>query len=164
MGVYGITRQGGHVGRLWSGDVQAELLGDGGCAGEIASSTRSCSSSGPRRGCGSIPTYRTSISTVRIVQTAVSVGRSAHVVACPVVHNTVPVASLSGGFTAGYRFLQRKWSTRLPIVTSMTTITRAGLPLLRARARHRWYARKAKRLGNHTTGHGCDRAGPQDRI
>jgi len=148
MGVYGITRQGGHLGRLWSGDVQVELIGDSGLAGEIASLDEVVlilrTDAGLKFDAG-LPHFH--LYGTDIVQTALSAGRSAHVVAAPVVHNTVPVASLAGGFTAGYRFLQRKWASRLPIVTSMTTITRGGLPLLRALMRHWWYARKAERSG-----------------
>lgn len=149
MGVYGITRQGIHAGRVWSGDQQVELVGEGGLFGEIASLDEVVLILRTDAGLTFDPDlphfhfYGTDI-----VQTAASAGRSAHVVEAPVVHNTVPVASLAGGFTAGYRFLQNKWATRLPIVTSMTTITRGGLPLLRARGRHWWYDRRAKRSGN----------------
>lgn len=146
MGVYGVTQQGRHVGRVWSGDQQAELVGDGGLFGEIASldevvlilRTDAGLTFDPE-----LPHFH--LYGTDIVQTAASTGRSAHVVEAPVVHNTVPVVSLAGGFTTGYRFLQHKWAARLPIVTSMTTITRGGLPLLRARGRHWWYGRKAKR-------------------
>ena len=148
MGVYGITRQGAHVGRLWSGDQQLELVGSGGLSGEIASLDEvvvMLRTDAGLRFDPNLPHFH--LYGTDIVQTATAAGRSAHVVPAPVVHNTVPVASLAGGFTAGYRFMQHKWAARLPIFTSMTTITRSGLPLVRARARHFWHALKAKRSG-----------------
>ena len=149
MGVYGITRQGSHVGRLWSGDQQVELVGSGGSSGEIESLDEVVlilRTDAGLRFDPDLPHFH--LYGTDIVQMAAAAGRSAHVVAAPVVHNTVPVASLAGGFTAGYRFMQHKWAARLPIVTSMTTITRNGLPLMRALARHSWYAFKAKLSGN----------------
>ncbi|GGE09838.1 hypothetical protein GCM10011529_15200 [Polymorphobacter glacialis] len=149
MGVYGITREGKHLGRIWSGDQQLELVGDGGLSGAIASLDEVVLILRTNAGLSFDPDlphfhmYGTDI-----VQMAASAGRSAHVIQAPVVHNTIPVVSLAGGFTAGYRFLQKKWAVRLPIVTSMTTITHAGLPLFRARARHWWYSRRMiKRSG-----------------
>ena len=148
MGVYGITREGKHLGQIWSGDQQIELVGNGGLSGAIASLDEVVLILRTDAGLSFDPDlphfhmYGTDI-----VQIAASAGRSAHVIQAPVVHNTVPVASLAGGFTAGYRFLQQKWAPRLPIATSMTTITRGGLPLVRARARHWWYSRKAKQSG-----------------
>jgi hypothetical protein len=71
-----------------------------------------------------------------------------------VIHDTTPVASLAGGFAAGYRYLQTKWADRLPITTPMTTITRSGLPFLRARLRHWWHARRRQLSGVVTRRHG----------
>lgn len=73
-----------------------------------------------------------------MVQTAWTTGRSAWALDLPVVHNNRPVGSLSGGYMAAYAYTRRKWRDRLPIPTTICTLTRNPLPLWRAR----WRARR----------------------
>lgn len=53
----------------------------------------------------------------------------------PVVHNSVPVLSLSGAYSDAYRYLQKKWANVLPVRTTVTTISRSGWPLLKTKFR-----------------------------
>lgn len=148
LGVYGITHDGGHLGRVWSGDQQVELAGAAGAAGEVASLDEIVIILRTEAGLRfdpALPHFH--LYGTDIVQIAALAGRGAHVIAVPVIHNAVPVASLGGGFAAAYAYLQKKWAARLPITTSMTTITRSGMPLLRARLRHWWYDRKVRGSG-----------------
>jgi len=148
-GVYGVAADGQHLGRLWSGDQRSELRGSGGGSGEVASLDEVVlilRTDVGLRFDQRLPHFH--LYGTDIVQIAASQRRTSYVVDAPIVHNTVPVASLGGGFTAGYRFLQQKWATRLPIATSMTTLTRYGLPLIRARAAHWWHFGRPTRLIN----------------
>jgi hypothetical protein len=66
-----------------------------------------------------------------IVQQARVARLGAYAADLPVVHNSKPVATLDAGYLAGWRYMRRKWRTRLPIVTPVTRIDRFGLKLLR---------------------------------
>lgn len=61
-----------------------------------------------------------------IVQMALSSGKGAYVVDAPVVHNSVPTPGLRGGYMQAYDYMRKKWRNRLPIVASVTRITRLG--------------------------------------
>lgn len=140
LGVYGVTAKGIHVGRVWSGDLDRELVGEGGVAGPVASLDELLLVLRRRAGLRfdpSLPHFH--LYGTDIVQAALAARRTAHVIDAPVIHDTVPVPSLAGGYTRSYRFIQRKWRRRLPIQTTMGPVTRSGLPLLRARIRHWWH-------------------------
>lgn len=62
-----------------------------------------------------------------IVQSALAARRGAWLISAPVIHNSLPVATLGGGFAEAYRYMQRKWWTVLPIRTPVTCITKTGL-------------------------------------
>lgn len=72
-----------------------------------------------------------------IVQTARAAGFGAYAGALPAVHNDRFHGVLGDDFTECYRFMQEKWSARLPLLTPITKITRSGLHLLRDRWRNR---------------------------
>lgn len=50
----------------------------------------------------------------------------------PLVHNDRFKGELGGGFAASYRYMQRKWRHRLPVVTPVTRLSWHGLDLRRA--------------------------------
>lgn len=72
-----------------------------------------------------------------IVQTALAAGQGAWVVDLPVVHNDSLKIRLGADFATCYRWMQRKWRTKLPIQSTVMKITRLGLalPLTRRVAR-----------------------------
>jgi hypothetical protein len=71
-----------------------------------------------------------------IVQSALAAGLEAYVFDGPVVHNSLPVTRLDDSYGRAYRHMQRKWTARLPIATTVIPITRSGWPLFRWRLRH----------------------------
>ncbi|PRB10233.1 hypothetical protein CQ042_18080 [Microbacterium sp. MYb62] len=66
-----------------------------------------------------------------IALTADEAGKRVAVVPLTVVHHSRPVISLGSDYAAAYRFLQRKWSARLPVLTMMGDIRRFPLHLAR---------------------------------
>jgi hypothetical protein len=79
-----------------------------------------------------------------IVQTALSKGFGAYVANLPVIHNDAFKPALGDDFSAGYHFLRHKWRQQLPIRTSILWITRTGfaLPIYRLRARRALASRR----------------------
>jgi len=72
-----------------------------------------------------------------IVTEARARGLGAYAGALPCVHNDRYHPALGDDFTAGYRYLQHKWSARLPLRTPITKISRSGLHLWRDGWRNR---------------------------
>lgn len=72
-----------------------------------------------------------------IAQTAIEAGHGAYIIDAPVVHNSRPVVTLSGGFEDALIYMRRKWRQRLPIMTPVTHITQLGLRYLLQRIRMR---------------------------
>ncbi|MGW8160330.1 MAG: hypothetical protein ACWGKN_17885 [Desulfoprunum sp.] len=70
-----------------------------------------------------------------IVQEALKQDFGAYIIHAPVIHNSLPVLSLDAGFVECSRYLQRKWTHRLPIQTCCIRLTRFGWPLLYRRIR-----------------------------
>lgn len=71
-----------------------------------------------------------------IVQNALQSDFGAYVFNGPVIHNSNPkkaqgfVFVLDRSYVKAYRYLQRKWKNKLPIVTLIVPITKSGWPLL----------------------------------
>lgn len=78
-----------------------------------------------------------------IVMEAARMGLESYVIDNPVVHNSVPVGRLDDSFVQAYRYMQRKWSDRLPLLTCTVPITRFGWPLYKHRLR-RWRYRNVR--------------------
>lgn len=70
-----------------------------------------------------------------IVQMARNEGLTSFAVDAPVVHNSTPKAGLDYSYRKAYRFMQRKWSSALPIPTCIVPITRSDWSLHRHRLR-----------------------------
>jgi len=84
-----------------------------------------------------------------IVQTALHCDFGAYVFDGPVIHNSDPHKTqglwLDCSYVKAYRYIQRKWKGKLPIVTLIVPITKSGWPLLRKLASQakRYYFRQA---------------------
>jgi len=136
IGVYGVTPTGQHVGECWSTGL-GRLLGGRldepvavGALDELVIILRR----DPRlRFDPALPGFH--LYGTDIVQTALTAGFGAYVLHLPVVHNSRPVKTLAGAYTAAYRFMARKWVARLPIATTVVPLTRFGYPLYRHRLR-----------------------------
>ncbi len=68
-----------------------------------------------------------------IVQMALAADRGAFVVNLPVVHNDKFHDKLGNDFTESFRWMQRKWASKLPIQTTVGRITRWGIAMRRAK-------------------------------
>ena len=146
LGVYGLGRDGRHVGQTWSSGLGCELgrplpaptpvVG----VDELAFVLRRAA------GCSfdaRLPGFH--LYGTDIVQTACSKGKGAYVANLPVVHNSRTVRVLNNDYVAAYRYMQRKWWTDLPIPTSTILLTRSSIPLVRARLRSVWSSRARMR-------------------
>ncbi len=123
-GSYGVRQDGRHVGRIWDVNLGQEI----GAAGFDPTTVVSLDEIVlilKRR-----PDYRFDealphfhLYGTDMVQSALAAGRSAYAVELPVVHNNRPLDSLAGGYTLAYRYARRKWARRLPIPTTICTLS-----------------------------------------
>lgn len=131
IGVYGIRDDGGHAGRVWSSGLNREL--DTGSNEPARASSIDELLIVLRRGSGlrfdeDLPGFH--MYGTDICQTSLERGHGVYVVNAPVVHNSVPVFSLAGGYTHAYCYMRKKWRHRLPIRTTVATITPLSLSFL----------------------------------
>lgn len=126
-GLYGIDCNGSHVGRVWDSGLGREL---GGFFEEpigVQSFDELLIIVDKNKGLrfdDRLPSFH--LYGTDIAQTATSTGLEALVIHAPVVHNSLLVAGLNGGFMHAYDYMRRKWRDTLPITTPVTQITRSG--------------------------------------
>lgn len=132
VGVIGRTRDGETVGEAWSSGM-SKIVGvplfepsDAITLDEVVIVVRRASGV---RFDPALPGFH--LYATDIALTADEAGMRVAVVPLTVVHHSRPVISLGPDYAAAYRFLQRKWSTRLPILTMMGDIRRFPLHLAR---------------------------------
>jgi hypothetical protein len=148
MGVYGVRKNGDHVGRVWDVNLRRELGGSGFGPQQVESFdeliflVRGDVAFRFDEGLPDFHLYGTDL-----VQDLASRGKTSWAVENPVVHNNRPIASYEGGFTAAYRYARRKWRARLPIYTTICRISFNPYYLWRAR----WAVRKVKRRPDNLT-------------
>ncbi|MGI3212817.1 hypothetical protein ACROSR_17095 [Roseovarius tibetensis] len=127
-GLFGVDCDNVHVGRVWDGGLDKEL----GRSFERPVDIQSIDEliiilnrdKKIRFDC-SLPSFH--LYGTDIVQTALSAGYGAFVIHAPVIHNSVLVAGLHGGFMRAYDYMRNKWWSYLPITTPVTRITRSGI-------------------------------------
>lgn len=126
-GVYGVGKDGHHVGRVWSSGIGKELGAPLAAPVQVQSLDELLiilrGSSGLRFD-DQLPSFH--LYGTDIVQSAIAAGHSAYVIHSPVVHNSRSVRTLKGGYMEAYNYMRLKWRARLPIATPVTTITRFG--------------------------------------
>ncbi|MEL7199670.1 MAG: glycosyltransferase [Pseudomonadota bacterium] len=142
-GPYGVADDGEHVGCVWDANMQREL-------GQKKFAPRMVGSLDElllilRRPDGfrfdaDLPHFH--LYGTDLVQSARAAGRSTFAVDLPVVHNNRPWHTLGGGYLDAYRYTRRKWRKKLPIHTTICSITYNPLPLLRTRWRRRHVDRR----------------------
>jgi hypothetical protein len=144
IGVYGMTETGQHVGQCWSTGL-GKLLGApfeqprrAASVDEIVIVLRRASG---LRFDEKLPGFH--LYGADIVQSALAAGLSAYVIHAPVVHNSRPVETLAGAYSAAYDYMRKKWKHRLPIATTVVPLTRVGYPLIRARLRRAFKSRRS---------------------
>lgn len=134
LGVVGKDRTGELVGRVWSTGLHREVKANFSNPTPVVSVDELVIVLRKETGLrfdSSLPGYH--LYGTDIVQSALQSGFEAYVFDGPVIHNSVPVVQLDGSYTRAYRYLQRKWHSRLPICTTVIPITRFGWPLFRRR-------------------------------
>ncbi|WP_371055993.1 hypothetical protein [Rhodosalinus sp. K401] len=127
IGLYGIDLAGKRVGRVWDTGIQRELGSKFNSHIPVQSLDELLLVVNRNSGLRfdeNLPSFH--LYGTDIVQTAIASGKGAYVVDVPVVHNSLPVATVRGGFAASYKYMQNKWRDRLPISTPVTCITRGG--------------------------------------
>lgn len=136
LGIIGKDTCGHVVGRVWSNGLQKEV---GSCLegvvpvvsiDELLIVIRRDSGLRFDEGLPGFHLYGTDI-----VLTALERGFGAYVTDAPVIHNSLPVRRLDASYEAAYRYMQRKWSRRLPLDTLIVSVTGTLWPLRRQRLR-----------------------------
>jgi glycosyltransferase involved in cell wall biosynthesis len=132
LGVIGKNRTGNLVGRVWSTGLQLKI------ETEFSSPTAVWSvdelvivlrkSSGLRFDIN-LPGFH--LYGTDIVQSALKVGLGAYVFNGPVIHNSLRCIKLGQSYSRAYQYMQRKWSSELPLYTTVLPITQSDWPLIR---------------------------------
>ncbi len=136
IGSFGITASGTQAGHVFSSGLQKEILFDCEPKTTISSFDEIVLVVNRRaqiRFDEGLPGFHLYGSDIAL--TATQSKLACYLLNSPVVHNSVPVLSLSGAYSDAYRYLQKKWASVLPVRTPVTTISRFGLPLLRTKFR-----------------------------
>lgn len=146
-GPYGVSQDGSHVGRVWDVGIGREL----GVARFAPTKVASLDElllvlrrDGEYSFDEALPHFH--LYGTDLVQSCLQMGRSAWAIEMPVVHNSQPVASLDGGYTLAYRYMRKKWAHKLPIPTTVVSLTRNPFPLARVKWRRRHIPERAGRL------------------
>lgn len=133
LGLFGRRTTGEWVGRVWSSGLGREA-GEGGFApaeaatlDELLLVVRRASGLRFDEGLPGFHLYGTDIVTEGHVR-----GVPAFVVDAPVVHNSRPVKTLKGAYAQAYRYMQKKWRKRLPVLTLICDIEPHPVTLWRA--------------------------------
>lgn len=140
-GPYGVKADGDHVGRVWDVGLGRELGKTGFeptrvvSLDELLLITRM---TGDFQFDPALPHFH--LYGTDIVQTCLEMRRSAWAIEIPVVHNSQRVDSLAGGYTNAYHYVRRKWWAKLPIPTTVCSLSKYPLPLALAR----WRLRKTR--------------------
>jgi hypothetical protein len=137
---FGMSRQGRHVGDVWSTSIGHRLGGP--FPAPLPAQSFDELVIVMRRSAGlrfdeSLPGFH--LYGTDIVQTALARGQGAYVAWLPVVHNDKFHSTLGKDFGDSYRYVRRKWRSRLPLVTPVMSIRWHGLSL----AWSRWLARRS---------------------
>lgn len=140
-GIYGLTTAGRHAGRVWDAVFGHELTSSVQLPAEVQSLDELLLIVRRDRFAGfdpNLPSFH--LYGTDAVQSALQSGHGAFALDLPVVHNNRPIESLGGGYADAYRYMQAKWSDRLPIATSVCTLSSNPWHLARVRLR-RWRAK-----------------------
>ncbi|MGP1309918.1 MAG: glycosyltransferase [Phycisphaerales bacterium] len=134
LGVFGVTESASHMGRVWCTgnarefDYRVDRPTPAVSFDELLLVVRKSSGLRFDERVPSFHMYGTDIA-----QRARAAGLGSYIIDAPVIHNSLPVRSLGGGYAEAYRAMQRIHADRLPIPTCIVPLTRHGLPLKKSR-------------------------------
>lgn len=146
-GPYGVQKDGSHIGRVWDVGIGRELGAPGFPATPVVSLDELLlvlRRDSDYRFDDKLPHFH--LYGTDLVQSGLQMGRSAWAIEMPLVHNSQLVSSLSGGYTRAYRYMCKKWAQKLPIPTTVVSVTRNPIPLARAKWRRRNVPERQGRL------------------
>jgi glycosyltransferase involved in cell wall biosynthesis len=127
LGVFGVTESGVHRGRVWCSanaqefDHRVEAPTPAISFDELVLIVRRDADLHFDERLPGFHMYGTDIA-----QRARAAGLGAFIIDAPVIHNSLPVRGLGGGYAAAYRVMQRIHADRLPIPTCIVPLTRWG--------------------------------------
>lgn len=143
LGSYGVAENGGRFGPVWSSSL-------GSIVGRVPMEPVKVQSFDEhlfvmRRDAGlqfdeGLPGFH--LYGTDIVQIARNAGRGSYAMALPLIHNDGFKEQLGDDYLEGYRFMQKKWRDRLPLLTPVSKVTWHGLNLRRSR----WRALSSRRV------------------
>lgn len=135
LGVFGIAESGALAGRAWSTGLNYEVKGQLPLPSPVQSLDELLLVVNTRRGLRfdeNLPAYH--LYGTDIVQESLRMGLGAYAIDAPVIHNSLPlVGRLDISYVKAYRYMQRKWKNRLPLLTPCCALTQIGWPLIKAR-------------------------------
>ncbi len=133
-GLFGVRRDGRHAGRVWATGLGREFNASVDLPVAVASIDELAiilkRSSGLRFD-ENLPGFH--LYGTDIVQTALAAGYGAYVIEAPVVHNGVRNWILPGAYMRAFSYMLRKWRRQLPILTTMSVLSRWGWVRIRWR-------------------------------
>jgi glycosyltransferase involved in cell wall biosynthesis len=132
VGVFGRDFDGQDVGKVWSTDVMREYGRADGGAVRVQSLDECVLIVDKDRGLyfdENLPHFH--LYAADFILTGESLDLRSYVIDAPVVHHSVPVHTVRGGYATAYRYVQRKWSSKLPWPTLIVPLAHGALPLWR---------------------------------
>ena len=147
IGVWGICPDGRYSGRVWCTGGGREHVGQITETTEAASIDEIVIIVNNRHQLSfdeSLPGYH--LYATDIIRTARSKGLRSYIITAPVVHNSRKnPRPLDKHYFAAYRYMQRKWSAELPLLTAVVPVTRTGWPLYRQWAKNEYNIIRGRR-------------------
>lgn len=80
-----------------------------------------------------------------IIQTGLALGRTSYAIDAPAIHHDKPVIGLDRSYREAYRYMRRKWRSRLPIPNLIAPLTRSFFTLFEYDLRFRYLAGGARK-------------------
>jgi hypothetical protein len=134
LGVFGKTKQGKAVGRLWDSGLGIELGMKYFTPTRVDALDELLIIINPKAGLNfdeKLTGFH--LFGADICASARSLGYQCYAIHAPVIHNSKRIQSLGGDYSRAYRYLQKKWRRELPLNAICSNITPWGIEYMRIR-------------------------------